>query len=341
MKVGREIVSMKSRRSEPVPAILQKRQREVNEKVVGWMSGGKSLAGTLTVDACAGPEGSLWAIHHRKGEWIGIEVSEADFALLKDNVDNLQSQKFQAIKGDAHQLALDSQSADYYLFVLALNHLRVKEAMKEAVRIINRTGRLVIADTGPTFWLIDVVLYCALSQIAKGPAKSKEAKCAEQLLNSRHRLRSNIDYFCDRVLNSSAIGLLEYGKYLLTQNFGRRKTEEYFQEIAKTLKPGQINQRNWWHERGRALDADYWDNLIRALNHDGLALTRMGVMAAVEIKTKSGEKKWEVGEVNDCEIDVANLYQSQARKLIARQRPATAGESTGKRLFIRCLLARA
>lgn len=341
MKVSTGVISLKTRRREPAPVVLQKRQREINQRLVTWMAGGKSLAGTLTVDACAGPEGSLWAVNNLKGRWIGNEISNADYAILEDNVLNLHTQKARTIKNDAHRLALDKESVDYFLFVLALNHLRVNDAIKEASRTLKGDGRLVIADSGPTFWIMDLVIYCALEKNSFGAPRRRQTEAARQLLGSRRRLCSNVGIFCGEVLGKAEIDLAEYSRYLLKNNFGRPVWDDYCEEIGRSLRAKQFDRQIWWRDQRRRLDAFYWDNLLASLAGNGFSLSRLGIMPSFEIGDKKTEKRWEVGTIIDCEIDRQNLYQTGAGKVISGQsaQKKVAGQ-TEKRMSVRCLMAR-
>lgn len=331
------IVRYKSSRMDVNNSIeVLKRTRAINENLVAWMTN-KSLRGTLTVDVCAGIEGSLMAVYSRKGNWLGNEISEGDFALLNDTIKALGRKNVRAINGDAHCLSsLCQKGADFYLFVMALNHLRVYDAILEANRILKNNGRIVIGDPGPTYWICDLVIYIALEQISRNPI-------ASDILESKEKLGANVQEFDKIVLSAENMTRVQYAEFILDTLFGINDIKIYKKRIKKSLSANGITTGKWWNKQRKILDMFFWHNLFDSLNRSEFEITRQGVMPIAELPSRGRKgNEWSVGNIQDCEVDVNNCYREEVYRIISPdiRQDLCRGQKPRNMLHLRTIMAR-
>ncbi|OGC29423.1 hypothetical protein A2311_05860 [candidate division WOR-1 bacterium RIFOXYB2_FULL_48_7] len=316
------------------PLQLMQRQRTVNQQVVAWMTR-HDMHRTLTVDACAGIEGSLWAVHERGGRWIGNEIAEGDVSLLEGTVRGIQNSRISVIHEDAHHLSLDDKMADFYLFVFALAHLRTFDALKEASRIIKDEGRIAICCPGPTYWIMDIMISVALTQHGISPGTP-----VDQVLRSRPNLTKNITNFAANVLAPVGMTPWEYAQFILKTNFGVRSFDEFIGALERSAGGFKKGAKDWWYSQRCRLDVMYWDNLLACIKKLKLVPVRMGVMPLAEVSRSKGELDWVVGRIFDCEIAPENLYRSELEQMFSRSeiRGLTDGVAARKMVYGRTLL---
>jgi ubiquinone/menaquinone biosynthesis C-methylase UbiE len=262
----------RSDQSEYIDGLLA-RQRLVNARVVGFACRHIPKGGTV-VDTCAGPEGSLlpWVVLG-EGKWIGNDLSVKFAETLKQSLaDNV-------VLSDFSRSPFRKEIADGVFMIFALNNIdRTEAPLSEANRVLKKDGILVVADPGPSNWLIKILLAGAACEDIQIPLG----------LKIKEKVHGHFA--------TKAYTLDEYMKFYVVNKLGLS-----MEEFLKALRDIDTeNPSKFEFEATRLVKTRYFENLIVTAQNNGLGLINQGIMAMA--KTAEG-KDWLVSGVIPVEED--------------------------------------
>lgn len=249
------------------------RQRWVNKKIFSF-SEDFLQAGATVVDACAGPEGSLLAGALHDYRWYGNEISHR----FAHNLKATGGEAASVTLADFIHSPYSTGFADAVYFIFAMNNLvRHQETIREAHRITNQKGLIVIADPGPTVWIANIFLksLCDAEGLSMSDTLGRGRVFSEEISN----FFSQKPYTAER-----------YVDYLMVYSLGttREDLRELFYNVLKTSKRKKDISFDFQNELLRV----YFEHLVATCKHQSLELQKTGILALGQ--DKQGE--WIVAE---------------------------------------------
>ena len=258
------------------------RQRLVNEKIFSF-SENFLQPGATVIDACAGPEGSLLAGALHAYRWYGNEISERFAQNLKANGGEAASVTLADFLHSPYRAGF----ADAAYFIFAMNHLvRHQETIREAHRITNQRGLIVIADPGPTVWIANIFLksLCDAEGLSMPNTLGRGRVFSEEI--SR--------FFAQKPYTAE-----QYVDYLTVHSLG--KTREGMTELFYSVLKTSQRKKDISFDFQNALLRVYFEHLVATCQHQSLELQKTGILAIgqddhgewiVAEPTRVGQARW-------------------------------------------------
>lgn len=244
------------------------RQRRVNHSVLAFNR--EFLpTGSLVVDACAGPEGSLLPALHYQYQWVGNEISPR-FArnLKRTGADNV-------VISDFARPPFGGSIVDGVFFIFALNNInRPGQAIIEAGRITRKNGVIVIADPGPSVWQTNILLSRLIPE--EMAVRFIGASCSQELASyfdeKPYSREEYCQFFAQHSLGATDSQLREYVQAVLAKNGQTRRGERsisfYFQQM---------------------IAARYYSHLVRQAAGSGFGIRKIGIMTVARPRQEGTE----------------------------------------------------
>ena len=236
------------------------RQRWVNREVFSF-SEDFLQPGATVVDACAGPEGSLLTGALHAYHWYGNEISHR-FA-----------QNLKATGGEAACVTLadfihspyQAEFADAVYFIFAMNNLvQHQETIREAHRITNQRGLIVIADPGPTVWIANIFLksFCDTEGLSMPHTLGRGRIFSEEIS----------EFFAQKPYTAE-----QYVDYLMVHSLG--KTREDMTELFYSVLNTSRRKKDISFDFQNALLRVYFEHVVATCQHQSLELQKTGILA--------------------------------------------------------------
>jgi ubiquinone/menaquinone biosynthesis C-methylase UbiE len=248
------------------------RQRQINHKVVSFSSE-IIPTGSLVIDACAGPEGSVLASKLYGYDWVGNDISNK-FAddLHKTGIDKI-------VVSDFSRSPFKSEIAQGVYFIFALNNInRPANAIAEAARITKNHGVITIADPGPSLWVSDILLYSLLDNSHRNCFTGNRYNELENYFkNKEYSIESYTDYFLEYVLGA-----------------GKGEMNDYVQDFIKKINGTKKSRRSLSFYFQQKVTEKYLEFQQKTADSCGFEPVKIGIMSTAFIGDKEG---WQVTEI--------------------------------------------
>lgn len=255
----------RSDQSEYIDGLLA-RQRLVNARVVNFSSRYIPRGG-LVIDTCAGPEGSILPAALKGYRWVGNDLSVKFAQTLKESLAE------EVVLSDFSRSPFKGEIADGIFMTFALNNIdRTVAPLSEANRVLKKGGILVVADPGPSTWVVKILLSVAADMESGIPIGPKAREKVENHFATKDYTKD--DYVNFYVVNKLGLTMDEFLNAL--RGIDSKDTKLFEFEAARKVK------------------TRYFENLISTAEDNGLLLVDQGIMAMA----KTDEKQdWKVSDV--------------------------------------------
>lgn len=288
------------------------RQRLINERTFQFAEPFLP-AGSLVIDACAGPEGSFLATTRRGHQWIGNDISHKFAGILKNEGASV-------VLSDFPNAPFCDRSADAVFFIFALNNIcNPKMAFREAARITRNSGLAVVTEPGLSIWITKILFHSILSHTTD-PSALNYLK--------RRKFSAEVEaYFADKPFSEH-----EYANFMLEGTIGIT-ADILLPKVRDTIDLTKKRAKTYFgfHE---ALTEAYFENISEQSKQAGFKMVKTGILAVTQ--TSAG---WDVSQVAEIPTESWINQLIQIRKWQRDQTPLlnifpTSMDRAAKRMVI-------
>lgn len=270
------------------------RQRLINERTFQFAEPFLP-AGSLIIDACAGPEGSFLATTRRGHQWVGNDISHKFAGILKNEGASV-------VLSDFPNAPFCDRSADAVFFIFALNNIcNPKMAFKEAARVTKDDGLAIVTEPGLSIWITKILFHSILSRIAD--------PSVFDYLGKRKFSTEVAAYFADKPFSEH-----EYADFMLERTIGIT-ANILLPKVKDTIDLTKKHAKAYFgfHE---TLTETYFENISEQSKQAGFKMVRTGILAVTQVTNG-----WEVSQI--AEVPAENWINQfiQIRKWQRDQTP--------------------